>query len=78
MYWEDLEFSFRCRQLGGELVVPDLTAVHAVGGTQGASGKSPLYRYYNCRNRLLFARRNLSRRQSRAGCSARRPMRGGS
>jgi N-acetylglucosaminyl-diphospho-decaprenol L-rhamnosyltransferase len=62
MYWEDLELSHRCQAAGGRLVVRgDLHAVHAVGGTQG-EGKSPLYRYYNCRNRLLFARRNLPRR----------------
>jgi hypothetical protein len=30
-----------------------------VGGTQSGTGKSPVYVRYNCRNRLLFAARNL-------------------
>lgn len=64
MYWEDLDLSYRCQRAGGRLAVrTDLSVVHAVGGTQGA-GKSALYRYYNCRNRLLFARRNLPRRRA--------------
>ena len=37
---------------------PDVVAVHSVGGTQGES-KSPLYYYWNCRNRLLFAAQHL-------------------
>lgn len=62
MYWEDLELSVRATRSGARLVVrDDLVVVHDAGGTQGA-GKSSLYRYYNCRNRLLFARRNLPRR----------------
>lgn len=62
MYWEDLELSVRANRAGARLVVrDDVVATHDVGGTQGA-GKSALYRYYNCRNRLLFARRNLPRR----------------
>lgn len=65
MYWEDIELSHRCQLLGGGLVVrADLDAVHQVGGTQGQV-KSPLYLYYNCRNRLLFARRNVDRRDAR-------------
>ncbi len=64
MYWEDVELSHRCQRAGARLLVrQDLRVVHEVGGTQGA-GKSALYRYYNCRNRLLFARRNLSRTQA--------------
>jgi hypothetical protein len=43
-------------------VAHDLLAVHDVGGTQPGGGKSALYSYYNCRNRMLFARRNLGRR----------------
>ncbi len=61
MYWEDVELGQRCLAAGGALVVrDDLTAVHHVGGTQGV-GKSHLYFRYNCRNRLLFAARNLER-----------------
>jgi GT2 family glycosyltransferase len=61
LYWEDIDLSWRCVRAGGRLMVrADLTVVHSVGGTQGGSGKSPLYVYYNCRNRLLFARKHLS------------------
>ncbi len=61
MYWEDVELGQRCLGVGGALEVrQDLTAVHHVGGTQGEV-KSHLYFRYNCRNRLLFAARNLER-----------------
>jgi GT2 family glycosyltransferase/glycosyltransferase involved in cell wall biosynthesis len=67
LYWEDVDLSARCLAAGGTLVVrEDLTAVHDAGGTQGpvrGSAKSPLYYYYNCRNRLVFAAHRLSRRQ---------------
>lgn len=56
LYWEDVDFSLRCRRAGAELVVrDDLRVVHEIGGTQKGAGKSPLYIYYNCRNRLVFA-----------------------
>lgn len=64
LYWEDVDLSWRFVAAGGALAVrDDLTAVHAVGGTQQASGKSPTYVYYNCRNRLLFAARHLDPEQ---------------
>jgi N-acetylglucosaminyl-diphospho-decaprenol L-rhamnosyltransferase len=60
MYWEDVDLSRRCVDAGGRLRVRrELTAVHEVGGTQGGSGKSPGYYYFNCRNRLLFAAKHL-------------------
>lgn len=61
LYWEDVDLSFRCREIGGHLIVrEDLTAVHMVGGTQGGeSGKSSAYYHYNCRNRLIFAGKHL-------------------
>ncbi len=66
LYWEDVDFSRRCVEAGARLVVlPDAEAVHDVGGTQvvtDATAKSPLYYYYNCRNRLLFAAKHLSGR----------------
>lgn len=63
LYWEDIDLTHRCLALGGRLVVrEDLQAVHAAGGTQGP-GKSAAYFYYNCRNRLLFARTHLTRWQ---------------
>jgi GT2 family glycosyltransferase len=68
LYWEDVDLSRRVvERAGGSLeVCAESTAVHAEGGTQGegrsASGtaKSDAYYYYNIRNRLLFAARNLS------------------
>lgn len=64
LYWEDVDLSTRCEEVGGRLVVrSDLTAVHDAGGTQGGGRtKSPVYYHYNCRNRLLYAARHLSRR----------------
>lgn len=68
MYWEDVDLSYRVQAAGGVLVlVDDLVVVHDAGGTQSTgSAKSALFTYYNCRNRLVFAARNLDRRQQRA------------
>jgi N-acetylglucosaminyl-diphospho-decaprenol L-rhamnosyltransferase len=64
LYWEDVDLSWRCTDAGGQLKVrDDLTVLHSVGGSQEGSGKSPLYVYFNCRNRLLFAAKHLTRRQ---------------
>ncbi len=67
LYWEDVDLSHRALTAGGSLVVrTDLVAVHDEGGTQGerqGDAKSDLYYRYNCRNRLVFAARNLSRRE---------------
>ncbi|MGY1854931.1 glycosyltransferase [Modestobacter sp. SYSU DS0290] len=67
LYWEDVELSTRVLAVGGRLVVrEDLVAVHDEGGTQGersGTAKSDLYYRYNCRNRLVFAARNLPRRR---------------
>jgi GT2 family glycosyltransferase len=66
LYWEDVDLSYRCQQVGGQVRVRlDLVARHAVGGTQGAvrgRAKSAIYYRFNCRNRLLFAARHLPRR----------------
>jgi N-acetylglucosaminyl-diphospho-decaprenol L-rhamnosyltransferase len=62
MYWEDVDLSYRCERAGGHLIVrSELTVTHFVGGTQQSAGRarSSLYYRYNCRNRLLFAARNL-------------------
>jgi N-acetylglucosaminyl-diphospho-decaprenol L-rhamnosyltransferase len=65
LYWEDVDLSYRVTQTGGRLLVRhDLLAVHDVGGTQHSAeqrAKSPVYYYYNCRNRLLFAAKHLNR-----------------
>jgi len=66
LYWEDVDLSWRWRRSGGRVVVrDDVTCVHDVGGTQEARGraKSSTYYYYNCRNRLLFARLHLPARR---------------
>ncbi|WP_431278369.1 glycosyltransferase [Leifsonia poae] len=67
LYWEDVELSHRVLAVGGELAVAaDAVAVHAEGGTQqegaehASAAKSDGYYYYNIRNRLVFAARNLS------------------
>ncbi len=72
LYWEDVELSFRARRAGAQVqVVPSATAVHAEGGTQGdglersGAAKSEGYYYFNIRNRLVFAARNLPEEQVR-------------
>ncbi len=70
LYWEDVDLSWRCTRAGGRLeVCPDLVVTHDVGGTQKQTGKSPVYCYYNCRNRLLFAAKHLNAGQRRAWMS---------
>ncbi|RUR03472.1 glycosyltransferase family 2 protein [Labedella endophytica] len=66
LYWEDVDLSHRVVATGGELVLLDeVTAEHAQGGTQAAGHssagepKSATYYYYNIRNRLLFAALHL-------------------
>jgi GT2 family glycosyltransferase len=67
LYWEDVDYSYRCLQAGGRLAVrTDLAVMHAGGGTQEArrgTAKPRRYYRYNCRNRLLFAARHLGGRQ---------------
>ncbi|WP_439591352.1 glycosyltransferase family 2 protein [Microbacterium sp.] len=65
LYWEDVDLTRRILDLGGEVrIVRDASAVHDEGGTHGGRAdrraKSETYYYYNIRNRLLFARRNLT------------------
>jgi GT2 family glycosyltransferase len=66
LYWEDVDLSHRVLAAGGALeVCDDIVAIHAEGGTQGeghereGGAKSGTYYYYNIRNRMLFASRNL-------------------
>ena len=67
LYWEDVDFSQRCAAAGARLCLRrDLVAVHDEGGTHGTPGsraRSPLYYYYNCRNRLLYGAVHLERRE---------------
>jgi GT2 family glycosyltransferase len=66
MYWEDIDLCRRCALAGATLVLrDDLEVYHDELGTQNRAtpaAKSALYYRYNCRNRLLFAARNLARR----------------
>lgn len=80
LYWEDVDLSARALGLGADLVVvPEATAVHDEGGTQADEGRSGSgaaqqrpwtrsegYYYFNIRNRLLFAARNLTAEQAAA------------
>jgi N-acetylglucosaminyl-diphospho-decaprenol L-rhamnosyltransferase len=64
LYWEDIDLSVRVVAAGGRLEVDyDVTAVHSAGGTQTDADsdrvKSPVYYYYNVRNRLVFAAQHL-------------------
>lgn len=70
LYWEDVDLCRRVTLAGGEIVfAPDLRAVHDEGGTHGRTPdertKSPVYYYYNIRNRLLYAQRHLEPRLRR-------------
>jgi N-acetylglucosaminyl-diphospho-decaprenol L-rhamnosyltransferase len=91
LYWEDVDLSHRILKAEGCLkCVRTATAIHDEGGTHtdDTSGdrhhaKSPTYYYYNIRNRLMFARKNLSpedqRRWQRGSLKAAREilLRGG-
>jgi GT2 family glycosyltransferase len=63
LYWEDVDFSQRVVEAGGDLlVVAEATAVHQEGGTQhrpGARAKSSDYYYFNIRNRMRYAAAHL-------------------
>lgn len=64
LYWEDIDLSHRCLEAGGRLeVATQVVAIHDVGATQGAAGKSPVYCREMCKNRLRFASIHLPRRQ---------------
>lgn len=66
LYWEDVDLSVRLIRAGGSLHLrDDLVARHDEGGSQQPSGqraKSSDYYYYNCRNRLVFAAKYLTKR----------------
>lgn len=66
LYWEDVDLSRRAHEVGGRLIPrPDLVARHDVGATQttGTRAKTPLYVYWNCRNRLRYAALHQTRRE---------------
>ncbi|MCU1615894.1 MAG: hypothetical protein JWO98_3434, partial [Frankiales bacterium] len=65
LYWEDVDLGYRAVAAGASVVLrEDLVAVHDEGGTHDGRGvpeKSALYYRWNCRNRLAFGARHLSR-----------------
>lgn len=66
LYWEDIDLSVRAADAGARLSVDhEVEAVHSAGGTQSDEGtdrvKSPVYYYFNIRNRLVFAAQHLDR-----------------
>ncbi|HEU5223753.1 MAG TPA: glycosyltransferase family 2 protein [Candidatus Lumbricidophila sp.] len=76
LYWEDVDFSARWRNAGGQLRISvSAVAVHSVGGTQalGALQKSATYIRYNLRGRRLYAALHCSTRERLRWC-ARTPM----
>lgn len=68
LYWEDVDLSHRVEAVGGRLqVLAGVQAVHDEGGTSRSErvtdrARSTTYYYYNVRNRLLYARKHLGRR----------------
>lgn len=88
LYWEDVDLSARVQQRGGSVrVVPEAVALHDEGATHRTSGasaaKSPVYYYYNVRNRMVFATKHLDAadvrrwRQSSLGEARQVLLRGG-
>lgn len=60
LYYEEIDWCMNMKRHGYELwYVPSSSIVHKESRTTGED--SPLKRYYMTRNRLLFARRNLSK-----------------
>ncbi|GAA1856100.1 glycosyltransferase family 2 protein [Microbacterium koreense] len=70
LYWEDVDLSRRVELAGGRVRSdPAVQAVHDEGATHRATEavrvKSPIYYFYNCRNRLVYATKMLSPAESR-------------
>ena len=54
LYWEDVEWCRRAVARGKRLgVAGDAEVWHAVGRASAATGKAPVYYYYNVRNRIV-------------------------
>jgi hypothetical protein len=59
--WEEADFCYRARRAGFAcLFVPGAKVWHKISSTFGKDDKSPRYRYFLWRNRLLWIERNLS------------------
>jgi GT2 family glycosyltransferase len=64
LYWEDVDLCRRVVEAGGSVCVDhSCRAVHDEGSSHGFDGspraKSPLYYYFNTRNRLMYAAKHL-------------------
>lgn len=64
LYWEDVDLSRKVILAGGTVRAdPTLHAVHDEGSTHrgenAGPAKSPIYYYYNARNRLVYAAKHL-------------------
>ncbi len=64
LYWEDVDLCRRVVEAGGRVRVDaSCRAVHEEGASHGFDGspraKSPIYYYYNTRNRLMYAAKHL-------------------
>lgn len=78
LYWEDVYFSWKARELGFRLgVVPSAHLWHAVGASSG-SGQTKVFYYWSTRNRFTFANDiEVPRRQlivGRGGLESLRPI----
>jgi hypothetical protein len=59
LYYEDFDFLARARAAGFRLLFePRAVVYHAESSSSGGEGTNPLRLYYNCRNRLLFMKKN--------------------
>jgi N-acetylglucosaminyl-diphospho-decaprenol L-rhamnosyltransferase len=73
LYWEDVDLCARASASGASIVVEERArAIHDAGATQrtrdGQRAKSPIYYYFNVRNRLLYAAKHLDRRDQKRWC----------
>lgn len=69
LYWEDVDLCRRVVTAGGRVRMEDsVVAVHDEGSSHRIDpsvAKSPVYYYYNTRNRLLYAAKHLDAAQQR-------------
>lgn len=70
LYWEDVDYSVRAKAAGMRVqMIEDAVAVHDEGATHredgsGTRAKSATYYYFNIRNRMMFAGKNVSPSQA--------------
>jgi GT2 family glycosyltransferase len=70
LVFEDVDWSYRAREAGFKLIfVPEAILWHKTSGSFGGSG-SPYIGYFHTRNRLLWGKKHLSRRDFFLLCRA--------